>query len=93
MIYEDKIQYIDDLKEKIKLYMNNIIENKSHNLQLKIQKLDLLSPLKILQRGYSICFNEQGELIKTKKQVKVNDLINVKLNDGNIKTKVVEETK
>lgn len=93
LIYEDKIQYIDDLKEEIKLYMNNIIENKSHNLQLKIQKLDLLSPLKILQRGYSVCFNEQGELIKTKKQVKVNDLINVKLNDGNIKTKVVEETK
>ena len=93
LIYEDKIQYIDDLKEKIKLYMNNIIENKSHNLQLKIQKLDLLSPLKILQRGYSVCFNEQGQPIKSKKQIKVNDLINVKLSDGNIKTKVVEDTK
>ena len=93
LIYEDKIQYVDDLKEKIMLYMNNIIENKSHNLQLKIQKLDLLSPLKILKRGYSVCFNEQGGLIKSKKQIKVNDLICVKLSDGNIKTKVVEESK
>ena len=93
LIYEDKIQYVDDLREKIELYIKNIIENKSHNLQLKIQKLDLLSPLKILQRGYSACFNEHGQLIKTKEQVKVNDLINIKLSNGDIKTKVVEDKK
>ena len=90
LIYEDKIQYIDDLKERIELHMQNIIENKNHNLQLQIQKLDLLSPLKILKRGYSACFNEDGYLIKTKKQVKINDFINIKLSDGNIKTKVIE---
>jgi len=73
--------------------MQNIIENKNYNLQLKIQKLDLLSPLKILKRGYSACFNEAGQIIKTKKQVKINDIIKVKLSDGNIKTKVLEETK
>ncbi len=93
LIYEDKLQYIDDLREKIKLYMQNIIETKNHNLQLKIQKLDLLSPLKILKRGYSACFNEEGKIIKTKKQVKINDIINVKLSDGNIKTKVIEDIK
>ena len=91
LIYEDKIQYIDDLKEKIFLYIKNIIEIKNHNLQLKIQKLDLLSPLKILQRGYSVCFDKQGKIIKTKKQVNVEDIIDIKLSDGKIKTKVVEE--
>lgn len=91
LIYEDKIQYIDELEKKIELYMNSIVENKQHNLQLKIQKLDLLSPLKTLQRGYSICFNENGRLIKSKEQVKVNDLINIKLSNGDIRTKVVEE--
>ncbi len=91
LIYEDKIQYIDELEKKIELYINNIVEKKHHNLQLKIQKLDLLSPLKTLQRGYSICFNENGQLIKTKEQVKVNDLINIKLSNGDIRTKVVEE--
>ena len=93
LIYEDKLQYIDDLKAKIELYMQNLLENKNHNLQLKIQKLDLLSPLKILKRGYSACFNEKGKIIKTKKQVKINDIINVKLSDGNIKTKVIEDIK
>ena len=91
LIYEDRIQYVDDLKEKIIFYIKNIIENKNHNLQLKIQKLDLLSPLKILQRGYSVCFDKQGNVIKTKKQVNVDDIINIKLTDGNIETKVVEE--
>ena len=92
-IYENKLNQVVDLREKIKLYMQNIIENKNYNLQLKIQKLDLLSPLKILKRGYSACFNEAGQIIKTKKQVKINDIIKVKLSDGNIKTKVLEETK
>ena len=91
LIYEDKIQYVDDLKEKLNLYIKNIIEIKNHNLQLKIQKLDLLSPLKILQRGYSVCFDKQGKIIKTKKQVNVEDIIDIKLSDGKIKTKVVEE--
>ena len=93
LIYEDKIQYVDDLKEKIFIYMKNIIENKNHNLQLKIQKLDLLSPLKILQRGYSVCFDKQGNIVKTKKQVNIDDVINIKLTDGDIKTKVVGEIK
>lgn len=92
-IYENKLNQVVDLREKIKLYMQNIIENKNYNLQLKIQKLDLLSPLKILKRGYSACFNEAGQIIKTKKQVKINDIIKVKLSDGNIKTKVLEEIK
>ena len=91
LIYEDKIQYIDDLREKLILYTKNIFENKNHKLQLKIQNLDLLSPLKILQRGYSVCFDNKGNIIKTKKQIKLNDIIAVKLSDGKIKTKVVEE--
>jgi len=91
LIYEDKIQYVDDLKEKLLFYIKNIIEIKNHNLQLKIQKLDLLSPLKILQRGYSVCFDKQGKIIKTAKQVSIDDMIYIKLSDGKIKTKVVEE--
>ena len=91
LIYEDKIQYVDDLKEKLNFHIKNIIEIKNHNLQLKIQKLDLLSPLKILQRGYSVCFDKQGKIIKTKKQVNIEDIIDIKLSDGKIKTKVVEE--
>lgn len=92
-IYENKFNQIRDLKEKIEFYMQNIIENKSYNLQLKMQKLDLLSPLKILKRGYSACFDENGQIIKTTKQIKINDIINVKLSDGDIKTKVLEENK
>ena len=84
---------MDDLRDKLELYMQNIIENKNHNLQLKIQKLDLLSPLKILKRGYSACFSETGNIIKSKKQVKIDDIINIKLTDGNVITKVIEDIK
>lgn len=88
-IYEDKIQYIDELKENLILQINNIFLNKQQDLRLNMQKLDLLSPLKILNRGYSVCFNKEGQLIKKVKQVFKDDIVDIKLSDGNIKTKVI----
>ncbi|MDD2523291.1 MAG: exodeoxyribonuclease VII large subunit [Endomicrobiia bacterium] len=89
LIYEDKIQYIDEYKEKLINKVKEIFENKQHLLQLKIQKLSLLSPLNILERGYSVCFKENGELIKKSKQILKDDIVNVKLSEGIIKAKVL----
>ena len=87
-IYEEKIQYVDELREKLIYNMNNLFLSKQQSLKLSAQKLDLLSPLKILNRGYSACFKD-GKIIKKVKQVVANDILDVKLSDGIIKTKVI----
>ncbi len=87
-IYEEKIQYIDELREKLLLNINNLILNKQQNLKLNAQKLDLLSPLKTLSRGYSVCFKD-GKIIKKKEQVFKDDILDINLSDGIIKTKVI----
>jgi len=87
-IYEEKIQYIDELREKLVLNINNLILNKQQNLKLNAQKLDLLSPLKTLSRGYSVCFKD-GKIIKKKEQVFKDDILDINLSDGIIKTKVI----
>ena len=87
-IYEEKIQYIDELREKLVFSINNLILNKQQNLKLNAQKLDLLSPLKTLSRGYSVCF-KNGKIIKKKEQVFKDDILDINLSDGTIKTKVI----
>ena len=87
-IYEEKIQYMDELREKLLFNINNLILNKQQNLKLNAQKLDLLSPLKTLSRGYSVCF-KNGKIIKKKEQVFKDDILDINVSDGMIKTKVV----
>ena len=51
-------------------------------------KLDALSPLKVLSRGYSVLQNENGEPIKEVSQVEIGDKIHVKLTGGALDCRV-----
>lgn len=53
-------------------------------------KLDALSPLKVLTRGYSMARTEEGTLLKSVKQVKPGDVITMSLGDGRIDASVVD---
>ncbi|KFZ32494.1 hypothetical protein JS44_04545 [Anoxybacillus flavithermus] len=45
-------------------------------------KLDALSPLKIMERGYSLAYDEQETLIKTVKQLQEGDRVHIRFQDG-----------
>lgn len=68
-----------------------LLENKKLNLTKNIEKLELLNPLSVLKRGYTITYKED-KIIKNIKNVKANDLIKIKLTDGFIKAKIMEVT-
>ena len=65
------------------------IKNKN-SLELIINKLELLNPLSVLSKGYSLS-TVNGKVIKSVKDVKVNDEVNIKLLDGEINTVVKGE--
>ena len=50
--------------------------------------LDAMSPLKVIARGYSIATNENGDVLKTIKNVKKDDEIDVRMCDGIVKCTV-----
>ena len=52
-----------------------------------ISKLDALSPLKVLSRGYCLAMNHE-EIVHSVKDVKKEDMIQVRLLDGMVETKV-----
>lgn len=52
-------------------------------------KLELLNPLKIIARGYSVTYNN-NQIVKSVKTVHPNDLLVIKVNDGLINTQVID---
>lgn len=58
--------------------------------QSKVLKLDALSPLKTLTRGFSI-IEKEGKMVKSSKELKKDDEINIKLIDGSKKAKIIEQ--
>ena len=80
---------IDNLSKNLNIYINHIYEYKSLNFINLKTKLEALSPLKIMDKGFSIA-SVNGHIIKSTLDTKVDDIVSIKLQDGTIDTKVVE---
>ena len=90
-IYDHEI-YVSQLQNRLISKIQNKIEFANQTLKHKIDNLENISPLKILQKGYSLTYNDKQKLIRSTESVNIGDKINVVLNDGNI-TATVEEVR
>ncbi|KAE8175765.1 exodeoxyribonuclease VII large subunit [Photobacterium carnosum] len=68
--------------------MDRNLLNAQHKLSLSAEKLDTVSPLATLSRGYSITRNDKGDLIRRCDQVKAGDQLITTVTDGKIHTTV-----
>ena len=94
-VFKEPLQKINeqyiliDMKVKsIQNAISNIYNTKRTNMVKNISKLDALSPLKTLTRGYSIIKNN-GKVIKSVNQLQKDDEIDIRMIDGNAKAKVI----
>ncbi len=61
----------------------------SSRFQNSLSTLEALSPLAVLQRGYSLTLQSKGEIINSYEQVKSGDEIVTRLHDGLVRSKVL----
>ncbi|WP_438448815.1 exodeoxyribonuclease VII large subunit [Gorillibacterium sp. sgz5001074] len=72
-------------EKQLILAMHTLVRGKRAEFESRIRHLDALSPLKIMQRGYSLVYNEkQTALIKSIKQIQPGDILKVRLRDGQV---------
>ena len=86
---ERKILNVESYLKRLETSINLKNKNVKINLTKVISKLDSLSPLKTLSRGYSIAETSNGKVIKSVNDVNAGDEIKLILNDGNIKAQVI----
>ena len=55
-------------------------------------KLEALSPIKILDRGYALVFDSNGVLIKDSAHVTRGDQVSVRVSNGTFKAEVTEKS-
>lgn len=86
---------IDKNKEQLNLIkFNSIIKNpkllykeKITNLNNIIEKLEILNPMSLLKKGYALTYKDD-KVIKSIKNLKINDKLTIKYGDGIIETKI-----
>ena len=74
--------------QQIEKLVVGIISEKGHHLELSFQKAKLTDPLNILARGYSITISN-GHALKNTNDVKNETIIETRLYDGNITSKII----
>lgn len=77
-------QLHEQLKVRLDLALKNQLQQCHYRLAQSCDKLDSLSPLKVLARGYSITENAQGKAITHIQQVKEGEQIKTRIANGEI---------
>ena len=93
--FKEPLRKINDNYQLIDKYIRILetkVERKYKDSKTKwieaVAKLDTLSPLKTLTRGYSL-IEYEGKIVKSHKDLKTNDEIDIKFFDGDKKAKII----
>ena len=83
--YEDRIK--TNLRS-LNFQIKNLIDKKKLMLESISTNLNAISPLAVLDRGYAIVMNENGQALKSSKDIKVGDTVTTRLGDGGFTSNV-----
>ena len=84
-------QRLDTLHLRLQEGMTRFVSDKNGILKLLAAKLELLSPLTILGRGYALAYDQEGNLLRSAYKVDVQDRIRIRLSEGSLFCQVLEK--
>lgn len=67
---------------------SSILKEKQMNLGQAISKLNAMNPLKVMERGFGVVYDQQENLVKSIKQIEAGESISVQLSDGKVDCQV-----
>lgn len=89
-LVDDRRLALDGLDRELDHRLDRILEKKRSLLATDAAKLDALSPLAVMNRGYSAVFDEGGKVIHRARDLNRGDTITLRLSDGRAKAKIEE---
>lgn len=79
------------LKNRLISAQNLAITQKNQRYIAAVSKLDAMSPLKVLTRGYSMAQTGTGEVLRSVHQVELGERIGIRLTDGTLFATVMDK--
>ena len=94
---QDPTRYIKQHRNKLNLALTRLFACGQSNISSRKQrfisltaKLDAMSPLKVLTRGYAMVQSPGGSVIRSVKQVTPEEKIQISVSDGSISATIIE---
>ncbi len=85
----------DLLKDRLKVNIiglerniSRLLELNQRNLKHQGEKLHILSPLALLNKGFSIVYDEKNKVVTSVNSVNIGDKVNIRLSNGKINCQV-----
>ena len=88
---QDKRLQLDYVQQKLLTAANAQWQEEQRRFAALAAKLDALSPLKVLGRGYAMARTEDGAVLRTAAQVQSGDTIHLRLAQGGLRCTVTEK--
>ena len=89
---DPKRERLQRAEEKLLQQIERIIQDKHGILQKEAARLNALSPLATLGRGYTVCRNAAGQVILQSDQVAIGEFLDLNLAKGRLKCQVAERS-
>ena len=84
----DRRQRLMEIEERLRIGMNRKLDAAKSELAIRTQKLEGVSPLRQLERGYAYVSDEEGHGITSAGQVTKGQLLLLDVRDGRIESEV-----
>ena len=88
---EQKGRELELLTNRMVSAQNNLISRKNQRYIACVSKLDAMSPLKVLTRGYAMAQAGDGTVVRSISQVELGERITLSLSDGKLSATVMEK--
>ena len=77
------------LEQKLKALAGRALAARRHRYEGLTARLDALSPLKVLARGYAVAFDERGHALLQAAQMRAGERVRVRLHEGELSAQVI----
>ena len=75
----------------MKTALSHKVDTDTQLLSARKREIEALSPLSVLKRGYSLVTDGEGRVVRDKNQVKEGERLNIRVENGTIRTIVQKE--
>ncbi|MDO5545255.1 MAG: exodeoxyribonuclease VII large subunit [Eubacteriales bacterium] len=88
---EQRHQSVELLKNRLASAQDRNITKAKQRYIAGVSKLEAMSPLKVLTRGYSMAQTKRGEVVRSISQVALGERIRIQLSDGSLSATVMKK--
>ncbi len=91
MVLQPALQRLDEAKESLATAIDRRVSDTRHRLELLGSRLEGLSPLAILERGYAVVSRvDNGSVVRLREQLAEEEPVRITFHDGPVRAKITE---